>query len=208
MTESLLQIIRQLQAVSQNGLLYAETEFHKERYEKVRDLALELLKNLSNSSIELIKTTYLDQKGYATPKLDVRAVIVIEDKMLFVKEADDQKWALPGGWVEVGETPAQCIVKEVKEECGIDVCVEKLIGVYDKDLHQEVETSLFQVISLFFVCKPLSSNPNWNTNYETEEIKLFSKDQLPELSLSRINSWQIDRAFKHIENPHLKTDID
>ncbi|PHS66981.1 MAG: hypothetical protein COB12_04785 [Flavobacterium sp.] len=208
MKQKVIKLIRELQAISQNGLLFAETPFHKERYEKVLTIATELFSINSNIPVKELKNIFLEQKGYATPKLDTRAVIVENNKILFVREKDDQKWSLPGGWVEVGETPKMNIIKEVFEECGINIEVKKLLGVYDKDLHDKEPTSIFQVFSFFFYCEILKSDFKLIKGSEIDAIGFFQKDKLPPLSNLRINKWEIERVLELLKTPNVKTDFD
>lgn len=73
--------------------------------------------------------------GYATPKVDVRAVAFRDSKLLLVKEREDGWWTLAGGWADVGDSPSAAVVREVREESGYSVKVTKLLALLDRDLH-------------------------------------------------------------------------
>jgi ADP-ribose pyrophosphatase YjhB (NUDIX family) len=69
------------------------------------------------------------EAGYATPKVDLRAVVFREEKILLVREREDGGWSLPGGWADVGESPADGTVREVREESGYETRAVKLLAV-------------------------------------------------------------------------------
>ena len=68
--------------------------------------------------------------GYATPKVEVRGAVINEDRILLVREREDGGWTVPGGWADVGETPSEMVVREVKEESGFDVVPRKLAALH------------------------------------------------------------------------------
>src|SRR5207248_10783872 len=89
--------------------------------------------------------------GYATPKVDVRAAVFRDDKVLLVQERSDGGWTLPGGWCDVGEAPGVAAAREVEEESGYRVRTAKLLAVYDKLRHEHPPESL-HAYKLFFRC--------------------------------------------------------
>ena len=73
--------------------------------------------------------------GPETPKLMVDIVIPMEEGMVLVRRGNDPfegQWALPGGFVEVGETVEQAAVRETEEETGLKVEITRLVGVYSE----------------------------------------------------------------------------
>ena len=145
------------------------------------------------------------QTGPATPKVDVRAAIFNGDGILLIKEPDDGGWALPGGWADVGESPAEAIAREVYEESGYRVRVSRLLSAYDRDRHEH-PPSFYHVYKLVFFGEILAHDPS--VAVEADGIGFFPADAIPPLSLPRVTPTQIERFFEHHRNPHLPADFD
>ena len=126
---------KRLQAIAQTGLTYAASPYDVERYEQVRHIAAEMVANRSDVPLSRVLDLFSSDTGYATPKVDVRAVIFHNGSILLVRERSDGHWTLPGGWADVGEAPSECVVREAKEETGYDVQAQKLLAVYDRSKH-------------------------------------------------------------------------
>ena len=122
----------ELQAIAQAGLFYGNDKFDIERYERIRDIASEMVAYKSEISLEKVKDIFASEKGYQTPKIDTRAVIFKDDKILLVHEANGT-WSLPGGWCDVDISVEENTIKEVKEESGLDVKVKRVIAVQDRE---------------------------------------------------------------------------
>ena len=104
-----LEWIRQLQAIAQNGLTYAKDQYDIERYAAVRRIASEMAARLSSGSVETVARLFEDERGHATPKIDVRGAVFRGDEILLVRERVDNRWTLPGGWADVGESPSESV---------------------------------------------------------------------------------------------------
>src|SRR5262245_2605299 len=96
---------RKLQALAQTGLTFATNDYDRERYEAVREIAVQLMAHQSGTSVETFRQLFQSQDGYATPKVDVRAAVFRDGKILLVQEASDGQWTLPGGWADVNDSP-------------------------------------------------------------------------------------------------------
>jgi len=197
---------KRLQAIAQNGLTFAETSFDVERYAAVRQIAAEMIAAGSNVEFQRVLDLLSDDVGYATPKVDVRAVIFRDDALLLVKERDEGRWTLPGGWADVGESPRENVVREVAEESGYQVRATKLLAVYDRSLHAHEPPFPFHVYKLFFQCEIVGGNAE--TRFETSAVAFFRADSLPPLSLTRVTPAQIDRMFEHRQHPDWPADLD
>ena len=131
-----LKLIVRLQALSQNGLAYVNNEFDKERYEEIRDIACQLMEYKTDLPFEKIKDLFGSEQGYQTPKIDTRAAIFKDNKILLVHENNDT-WALPGGWCDTLESIKSNTIKEVNEKTGLDVdairTVSKGIEMYKNE---------------------------------------------------------------------------
>ncbi|WNJ80912.1 NUDIX hydrolase [Cedecea neteri] len=174
-------VAQKLNAIAQNGLTYAKDVFDKERYEALRDIAEDLLHSRFNIDSETLNP--VSESGYATPKTDVRAFVIRDGKVLMVKEAEDGKWSLPGGWADVGDTPSAAVCREVREETGLEVKVTKLLGVWDRNLHGHPPLP-WHVYKLIFLCE--ETGGNLALSHESTDIGFFAINDLPELSLTRI----------------------
>ncbi len=197
---------KRLQALAQTGLTYAESQYDVERYEAVRHIAAEMAANRSDSALPKVLDLFSSDTGYTTPKVDVRGVVFHKDALLLVRERSDERWALPGGWADVGEAPSECIVREVFEESGFQVRVKKLLAVYDRSLHPHEPPFPFHVYKMFFACEIFGGEATRSD--ETDEVGFFTRDVIPPLSLTRVTPEQIDRMFEHRRHPEWPTDFD
>jgi len=201
---------RRLQALSQTGLHYSEDVFDDERYQEIGRIAAEIMAGHSAERPERVERFFSEEVGYATPKTDLRAVILREAKMLLVRERSDGLWALPGGWADVGETPSACIEKEVAEEAGFRARAVKLLAYYDQRKRGAIPNPLHSY-KAFFLCELIdgTARPEIETwGIETSEVGFFAEDALPDLSSGRVSAEQMARMFDHARNPDWPTDFD
>jgi ADP-ribose pyrophosphatase YjhB (NUDIX family) len=196
--------VRRLQSIAQNGRNYCKNEFDLQRYQQVEDVAAEIAAKHSDGELDTIKAMFRQETGPATPKIDVRAAVISENKILLVKERGDG-WTLPGGWVDPGESPSEAAVRETKEESGYDVDAVRLMAIYDRD-RQGHPPCPFHVYKLIFLCNLVGGSAK--TSLETEAACFFGEDELPALSESRILSPQVKRAFAFARDPNLPADFD
>jgi ADP-ribose pyrophosphatase YjhB (NUDIX family) len=196
---------QRLQAIAQSGLTYSPNQYDLHRYEAVREIAAEIMAAGSTSPIEPIRELFAAQSGYATPKVDMRAAVFRENKILLVQEIEDHAWSVPGGWADVGESPADAIVREVREESGYETRALKLLAVYDRNRHAHPPFP-FHAYKLFFQCELIGGQPTLSN--ETTGVDWFAEDRLPALSTTRVTAAQIHRFFEHHRNPNWPTDFD
>ena len=126
-----LEWAREIQAISQIGLTYSLSDYDTQRYTRLMEIAAEMVASHTQLAKDALFTNFMQQPGYATPKVDVRAAIVRNGKILLVQERSDERWCMPGGWADVGDLPSAGVVREVWEESGFEVVVRKVVGVYD-----------------------------------------------------------------------------
>ena len=150
--EKWLELIIEIQSLAQNGLAYTNNVYDKERFERLRDISAEMLSMKSDLSFEKVKDLFCNEKGYQTPKLDTRAVIFKDDKILLVKE-NNGTWSLPGGWVDVLESVASNTVKEAKEETGLNVVPKRIIAIQDRNKHIINQYMLMVYVRYLFCVK-------------------------------------------------------
>jgi ADP-ribose pyrophosphatase YjhB (NUDIX family) len=182
----------ELQFLAQSGLAYTENPFDAERFERVREIAAEMLSFKSGISRDKVKDLFCNETGYQTPKLDTRAAIVRENKILLVQESRNSTWALPGGWVDVTETLKSNTIKEAKEEAGMDVAPLRLVALLDRNRHNPPRYA-YNICKVFMLCELLRGE--FKPNLETTDCAFFSLDELPPLSLEKNTQEQIAMCF-------------
>jgi ADP-ribose pyrophosphatase YjhB (NUDIX family) len=180
----MLNLLREIQALAQTGLEYTKDPYDQERYSRLREIGFQLMAQSGGVSLDRVRDFFVPESGYATPKIDLRACVVHDDRVLLVRERSDGKWTLPGGWADQNESPSQGIVREVKEESGYDIRVEALYAVRDRDRHEYVPRYPVSIYKLFFTASLVGGAPRSST--EVSEVGFFDPDNLPPLSESRI----------------------
>jgi ADP-ribose pyrophosphatase YjhB (NUDIX family) len=202
---------QRLQSIAQTGLCYNPPPFDKQRYDMILDIAAEMMAAGSQDglTVETLNTLFAAQAGHATPKVDTRGVVFRDDHILLVQEKmDNDRWTLPGGWADVGESASESAVREVWEESGYRVRALKLLAAFDRNKHPHPPFA-FHAYKLFFRCELTDDercvDPD---NIEINGVDWFREDALPELSIARITPGQIARFFEHYRHPDLPTDFD
>ncbi len=199
-----LKIARELHSMSQVGLEHAHSGYDIERYERLREISVEIVAAKSTLSQEEISASFAMQPGYITPKVDVRAAVFRDDKILLVQEANDSRWSLPGGWADVGDTPSEAIIREVREESGFEVRVIRVVGIYDANrVPNEEWMPFYHAFKLLFLCEILDGEAR--PSHETLDVGFFALDDLPPLSLYRTNRGIIGDAFAQAKDLSKKT---
>ena len=201
-----LGIARELQAMAQTGLYYCKDRYDADRYERLRALAMKMMGMGSGVATEQIIGLFDQDVGYATPRIDVRGAAFRDGRVLMVRERSDGRWALPGGWADVNQSAAECVVREVREESGFSARALKLCAVWDRRRHGHAPPHPFHVYKMFFLCEITGGEAQ--PSVETSEVGLFAEDELPELSLGRVTAAQVGRLFEHHRKPELPTDFD
>jgi ADP-ribose pyrophosphatase YjhB (NUDIX family) len=193
-----LEWAREIQSLGQTGLTYSQNDYETERYERLIEIAAEIVQEHSNLEKDSLVENYLRQPGYATPKVDVRGAVVREGQILLVQERSDERWCMPGGWADVGEIPSEMVVREVWEESGFQVTPRKVVGVFDANRSgQPIE--FYHAYKVVFLCETVGGEPR--PSNETLAVDFFSFDDLPPLSWERTNERHLAEVRAHIENP-------
>lgn len=202
-----LEWAQQLQAIAQNGLTYSNSPYDVERYKQLQLIAADVMATYTQTKPSEILELFQLEEGYATPKVDVRGAVFRDNKILLVREREDNCWTLPGGWVDIGESPSYAIEREIYEESGYQAKATKLVAVYDRN-HKRHGHPPFahHVYKLFFQCELIGGTAT--ASYETTEADFFAEQEIPELSLTRVVPSQINRLFEHYRDPELKTEFD
>ena len=193
-----LQWAREIQAVSQTGLTYASSDYETQRYERLAEIAAEIIQAHTRLSKERLLPDFVAQAGYATPKVDVRGAIVRNGQILLVQERADERWCMPGGWADVGDLPSEMVVREVWEESGFHVVPRKLIGVYDANRSGR-PLELYHAYKLIFLCDLTGGEAR--PSDETLDARFFPFDEIPPLSASRTHRRHLVEVQAHLRDP-------
>ena len=203
----LITLAQRIRAMSQTALTYSSDEYEIDRSKELIEISNRIMSIVSGVKDEDINACYAPIKEYITPKVDIRAVIFNDkDEILLVKEKADGRWALPGGWSDVGYTPSEVVIKETKEETGYDVQVIKLLAVLDKRCYNNPASS-FYIYKFCFLCEIADDNDSGLT-FDILDKGFFALDRLPPLSLSRILPEQITLLDKLRRDPYSATYFD
>jgi ADP-ribose pyrophosphatase YjhB (NUDIX family) len=185
---------REIFSICKAGLAYTKNEYDVERYKRLLKINAEIIEGQLGLEKETVLDSFSMQAGYVTPKIDVRGAVVRDGRILLVREKADGKWAMPGGWGDLGDAPAEMVAREVWEESGFTVKVDKLIGVYDGNRIQPFE--FYHAYKLIFLCSITGGERT--TSIETLAVDFFDLNNLPPLSEARTNKRMLEEVFAHV----------
>jgi ADP-ribose pyrophosphatase YjhB (NUDIX family) len=203
--DNLLEWVRKVQAIAQNGLAFTRDPFDRERYTRLAELVTALLSSQLEIPPATARAFFEGERGYATPKVDVRGGVFDGERVLLVRERCDGRWTLPGGWVDVNDAPSEAVAREVYEESGYRARAVKLAALVDKNRHPH-PPGVHHIYKLFFVCELVGGTPT--TSEETDAVDFFPVHALPALSTGRVLASQVERLYQHRLDPALPTDFD
>lgn len=194
----------ELQSLAQAGLTYSRDVYDRERFERIRGISAEMVAHKSDIPIDKVKNLFCNETGYQTPKLDTRAAVFKDKKILLVRE-NNGKWSLPGGWVDVNVSVGENAVKEVKEESGLDVKAKKIIAVQDRNRHN-LPVYAYGICKIFILCDLIGGQ--FKENIETTGFDYFTLDNLPPLAEEKNTSEQIKMCFEAYKSDSWQVQFD
>ncbi len=200
-----ISLAQRIQAIAQTGLTYSQGPYDTERYGELAAIAASMIAGPEPEKIALASRLFAAEAGYATPKVDVRAAVFQDGRLLLVREVEDGGWTLPGGWADVGQSAAESVEREVLEESGFVVRAVKLLAFWDRDKHPHPPIP-FHSFKLVFRCELLGGVAT--PSVETSEVGFFAEDEIPGLSLARILPEQIRFVFESQRDPGAATVFD
>jgi len=203
---SWLKTAQRLRAIAQTGLAYARDEYDRERYREVRSLAHEMLAELLDHPPKRIEEAFSLDRGYPTPKTDVRIAAFREGRILLVREAADGGWTMPGGWADESDSPREAVEREAEEESGFVIRARRLIAVKDRSRHPYRPRQLGGTYKLFFLGEIEGGEPQ--TSHETSAVGFFSPEALPHLSEGRTLPEDVRQAVAARADPTFETIFD
>jgi ADP-ribose pyrophosphatase YjhB (NUDIX family) len=195
---------REIFSLSQSGITYSGNPYDIERYKRLQEITAEIIASQSPITKESVLDSFSMQTGYITPKVDVRGAIVRDGKILLIQERADGMWAMPGGWADLGNSPASVAEREVWEESGFPVKAEKVLAVIDANRIEPME--FYHAYKIIFLCRLLDGEPR--TSHETLAVDFFDPDDLPPLSSYRTNEAMLQEVFAHVADPNRPTAFD
>lgn len=202
MNDKWLDFAIRIQSIAQAGLQYGKDQYDKERYEELRNIAADMIAVKTDIPLDKVKDLFCNETGYQTPKIDTRAAVFVDGKILLVHE-NNGKWALPGGWCDVDQSVAS---NTEKEETGLTVTADRLIAVQDWRKHN-VCNFAYGVIKIFVLCRYESGE--FTQNIETTEAGFFDRTHIPEnLAIEKTTRDQIMMCFDNHENNTMFTLFD
>ena len=205
MNDKWLDWAMKIQSIAQAGLTYGKDPFDIERYEQLRSIAAEMLAERTDMPVGKVRDIFCNEEGYQTPKVDTRAAIFKDGKILLVHE-NNGTWPLPGGWCDVDQSVASNVIKEAKEEAGLTISAERLIAVQDWRRHN-VRNYIYGVVKIFVLCKAIQGS--FVENIETTGIQYFGREELPEqLASEKTSKEQILMCFDAYEDENWSVQLD
>jgi ADP-ribose pyrophosphatase YjhB (NUDIX family) len=214
---------KRIQAIAQAGLTYSQSSYDRDRYQALRALSVEIMAShmdLADGDRPRLAELFASDYGYPTPRVDVRAFVVADGKglrgssseavapdgqILLVRERVDGRWSIPGGWADVGSSPAEMAVRETAEESGYQVEARRLLAVWVKARHNPSPYPA-DVYKLVVACDLVGGAAAAGS--ETLDVGWFAPDDLPELSVGRTTAAQIHRLAELHAHPDLPPDLD
>ena len=219
MSSTLLEIADELRAIATTGTHFAENEFDRERYKSLLGLAARLASTAGAGPAEQLERIYGEaDRGYVTPKLDVRLAVFRDgpesatgsggDRVLLVRERSDGRWCLPGGYVDVGESPSEAARRETREEASVTVRVTGLVGIFDNRLQPQAPPHLFQIYKLLFTGELVEAGAEPSAGSEADAAAFHPVARLPELSLGRTLPAHVAMAHSYARGESPRTHFD
>ena len=188
---------KELQDLSQCALAYCRDVYDIERFQRIREISAEMMQEITDLPIEHVRDLFCGDTGYQTPKLETRAA-VFQNKRILLAQERSGLWALPGGWVDYNLSVRENAVKEVLEEAGMEVRALRLIALQDRNRHHAKRT-LHEICSVFVLCEYLSGA--FVPNTETIASGFFSLNELPPLCEGKTTRAQIELCFRAAADP-------
>ena len=199
--------VERVLATAQVGLTFSTNPYDIERFRKLQQDTAAILAAGADLDAAVVRDWIELDAGYATPKLDVRALVLDEDeRVLLVREAADGLWSLPGGWCDLGESAGEAVVRETFEETGLAVKAVRLLALFDKRKHAH-PPQIPHAHKAFFFCRLLSGALKERTN-ETTGASYFPLASLPPLSRQRVLPEQIAKLAERAIAGELETIFD
>ncbi len=204
MEDQIVKWAAELQSLAQAGLYYGKDAFDRERYQRIREIAADMLAERTGLPPEKVRDLFCGDSGYQTPKIDTRAAIIEDNQILLVQERNGL-WSLPGGWCDYDLSPAENTLKEAREEAGMAVEILSLVAAQDRKKHNQ-PPYVYNILKLFFLCRPLGGA--FAPNLETTQAAWFYENALPPLAEEKNTAAQVRLCFEASRAAHWTAQFD
>lgn len=195
----------EIQSIAQAGLAYTNNPYDIERFKRLREISAEMMAEKTDINLDKVKGLFCNETGYQTPKIDTRAAIFKDGRILLVHE-NNGTWSLPGGWCDVLESVKSNTIKEVKEETGLDAEAVRIIAIQDRNKHNKPQYA-YGICKVFVLCNVIGGK--FLENIETTEIKYFSLEEIPSnLAEEKTSREQIEMCFEAFNNKNWQIQFD
>ncbi len=140
-----LQKLEQLLHLANNGLRFSVDGYNSSRYGQIKEITEEFYRQIPD--LKNVELESPDREGYLTPKVGVNALIINQEgAILMERRADDHHWGIPGGWADVGASAEENVVREVQEETGLEVKVNRLLKVISRTPDQRSHVTSYHLL--------------------------------------------------------------
>lgn len=188
---------REIHALGQSGLAFCGNEFDRQRYERLVELAAEIVQDHTGLPKAVVMQGFSAEVGYAAAKIDVRGAVVRDGRILLVQERSDGRWCMPGGWADITDKPSAMVAREVWEESGFEVVTRKVIGVFDANRKEPLD--FYHAYKIVFLCEITGGQAT--PSLETTAVDFFDFDELPPLSAFRTDARHLAEVRAHLADP-------
>lgn len=163
----ILSLLEEIQTIARNGINFTPNPYDRERYERLLDVATTYYGKALDAPPQAVRQRLVGELGYITPKVGAHAAVFDPDgSILVARRTDDGRWCLPCGWVEPNEAPEETVVRETREEVGLDVRVRTLTGVFTRRAHSDYGPH--SAIAIGYLCEVTGGR--LRTSYEVSEV--------------------------------------
>jgi ADP-ribose pyrophosphatase YjhB (NUDIX family)/rhodanese-related sulfurtransferase len=178
-------LVEAIQSIGRTGLHFSEDPYDRERYQRLVDLAVSAYAEVGGVPEGVVRERFAAEVGCIGPKVGADAAVFDEEgRILLVQRSDDHCWGLVSGWVEPNEHPAETVVREGKEEVGLDLEVDSLVGVFSRPA--SAEHGPHSLVAIVYRCRvvggelavpnhevldarywPIADVPQWHKDHQT-----------------------------------------
>ena len=189
------QFIIKVLSIAKIGKKYSKDPYAIENYNDLESLGIEMLDQVATNPIS---ENIFVKDLYPTPNLSVRVIIVNKaQEVLFVKEASDNKWGVPGGWCDLFISPRANAEKEVFEEVGLKIKTKRLLTVFNREKYRTPKTILSDYVMYFYM--EMDETQKIEIGFEVLDYKFKKIDEVVDLSTNNTRE-ELDLAWDVLIN--------
>ncbi|MBN2565368.1 MAG: NUDIX hydrolase N-terminal domain-containing protein [Candidatus Eisenbacteria bacterium] len=173
---SLMRLLDELRVLASNGLKYADNHYDRERYERMLELVSEHYSDAVGLPVEEVRGRFSVELGHVTPKIGSDGAIFDDDgRLLLMQRTGCGTWCLPCGWIEPSESPEEAVVREVREETGLEVSSTRLVGLFHR--MASIESGPHGVVSVLYLCEV--DGGTLTCSSEGQDLRYWAVEDVP-----------------------------